>query len=155
MYIECTLTSYEIWMAGSVGLSRNINSLKRGSKNTYGLEGLNDWQIHIEGALGEIALAKTLGMYWDGSVDTFKNKGDVGILEVRTTSKHTNCLLLREKDDPKKIYWLVTGICPTYRIQGWLKGEDGMKSEFFRQDVRYPAWFVPIDKLNTPDMKNY
>lgn len=60
------LTPWEMMLAAQAGVMRQVENLKRGRAAFYGAGNLNDWQYHVEGCLGEFALAKFLGVYWSG-----------------------------------------------------------------------------------------
>lgn len=127
---------------------RNISAIKHGLRNQHGVMEGGDWQIHIEGACGEMALAKALGLYWNGSVNTFKMGGDVGNFQVRTRSQHNYELLIRPDDPTDVIWWLVTGKAPRYIVQGWIQGIDAKHPDWLRaHGGRPPAYFVPHNKL--------
>jgi hypothetical protein len=148
-----TLTKYELDMAAVVGVRRNVSAVARGRQHQHGMSADDGWRAHIEGACGELALAKYLGKYWDGSVDTFRSMPDLGDIEVRTRSKPYYDLIIREDDDPSKVYVLVTGSAPDYEVRGWIRGEQARRDEWLQSyGGRPPAWFVPQDAL-TPIRK--
>lgn len=147
-----TLAQHELMMAAPVGVRRHVEALERGLTDRHGAESEPPWQIHIEGACGECATAKCLGIYWDGSTGTFKMRGDVGALEVRTRSEHWHDLIVRPKDKSNAIYVLVTGTAPTYFVRGWLFGHHCKVSAFWKDKKnapggRDPGWFVPSSAL--------
>lgn len=78
-------------MAATVGINRHIESLIRGIyRNPYGADsGLGVWDSDIEAAGAEIAVAKSLAIYWGGGINTFKD-ADVG---YRYQVRHTVVLL--------------------------------------------------------------
>lgn len=129
-------------MASDVGRMRHLASLKAGRKDAYGYDGLG-WSEHIEGACGEMALAKCLGIYWDGSVNSFKSEDLPGI-QIKTRSREDYELIVRPADSRESAYVLVTGKCPSYEIKGWIRGDDAMKDEWLQSHGgRPPAYFVP------------
>ena len=142
------LTPHEVIMAAGVGIRRQVSALAANRRDRHGLNPEDGWRVHIEGANGELAVAKYLGKYWDGSVDTFKSLPDLGNVEIRTRSRHTYDLIIRTDDDPAKFYILVTGIAPNYRVRGWIKGENARRDEWLQtHGGREAAWFVPADAL--------
>ena len=145
---DVRLTWREITMGAAVGVARRVRSLAQGLTDSYGYNGEDDvWSREVNGALAEMAVAKHLGLYWDGSVDTFK-RPDVGTLQVRHTVRLDGCLILRPHDPGDGIYVLVTGQAPMFTIVGCLRGEDGRRDEWVRDpgSVR-PAHFVPQSEL--------
>jgi hypothetical protein len=145
-----TLTPYESELAAGVGLRRHLSALRRGLVNHHGYKG-DGWGDHIEAAGAELAVAKFLGRYWSGSVDTFKASGDVGPYEVRWRSSTTYDLLIRPGDADDRPFFLVLGQFPTYRVVGWIMGRDGKREEW-RQHYgdRPAAFFVPQSALHPP-----
>jgi hypothetical protein len=109
------------------------------------------WSEHIEGACGEIAVAKLLGIFWDGSVNTWK-ANDLPGLGVRTRSRHDYDLIVRPSDDDHASWVLVTGRCPHYRVHGWITGAAAKRPEFLKNYGGRPAaYFVPASELRRMD----
>lgn len=104
------------------------------------------------GCMGERAFCKWLGCYSTQPINTFHNEADCGKrYEVRTTARPDGCLIFRTNDHADRIYVFATaGEDGVVALRGWIRGEDCMKDEFFRDPggVR-PSWFVPISALNT------
>jgi len=148
--IQVDLMSYELLQAAVVGVARHIKALSRQQPDSYGFDGETGWQAHIEGACGELAVAKCLGLYWSGSIDTFKVGGDVGKLQVRTRSKQYYDLIVRPDDRSADIFILVTGRAPTFQIHGWIVGTEAKKPEFLQTYGGRPeAYFVDKDHLHS------
>ena len=138
-----TLSFHEVYMAATIGVARMLASMKRGETNKVQNKDFG-WHTDIESACAELAVAKHLGVFWDGSINTFKAP-DIGRnIQVRHTQHKNGCLILRGADSPSEVYILVTGYHPKYEIRGYIKGEDGMRPEFLRDpNGKFPAWFVP------------
>ena len=140
------LQPYEWAMAASVGMRRNMSAIADGRPDQHGFIG-EGWGVHIEGACGEMAVAKALGVYWDGSVNTFKGP-DVGSIQVRTRSEDYYGLLVRAKDADDDVFVLVTGRSPEFVIRGWLRGSEAKREEWLSSHGgRPPAYFVPQERL--------
>jgi len=145
-----TLLWHEYAMASEVGRLRCLASIRQGLKHKYGMATAG-WTESIEGACGELAVAKLLNIYWDGSVNTFKAP-DVGTLQVRTRSRHDYDLIVRPEDSGDEKFVLVTGVAPEYVVRGWMLGKDAKRPEFLKTyGNRHPAYFVPQDKLLSID----
>ena len=137
-----------MFFAAMVGLMRQIDAIRKGLPDAHGCNPEDGWDAHVGGACGEMALAKTLDVYWDCSVNTFKSQGDVGGREVRTRSKHDYDLIVRESDPEDRTYWLVTGVAPNFRVHGWIKGDEARRDEWWKNHGgRGYAWFVPQQSL--------
>jgi hypothetical protein len=150
--IEITLTIAELMMGAQTGINRHVSAIKQGLVDAAGYEGLG-WSLHIEGACGEIAVSKSLGIYWSASVNTFKSESDIEPdIEVRTRLDHNHDLIVRENDNPKSTYILVTGRAPNFQIHGWIKGADARNDKWWRvHGGRTGVWFVPKKNLNGID----
>jgi hypothetical protein len=151
--ITITLTWAEMLIAANIGVMRNVQSLKLGRGRMDSLTtqfgGMDyAWSTNIEGAAGEMAVAKHLGLFWSGAVGDIK-ANDVGPYQVKTnTSRKWDDLILRDWNDPNKIYIGVLSFVPKFVITGWIAGSDGMKKEFHRDGVPgMPAYFVPRSLL--------
>lgn len=100
-----------------------------------------------------MAVAKLMGIYWPGSVNTFKAH-DLPGLEVRTRSEHAYELIVREDDDPDTLFVLVTGKCPEYYVRGFIKGSDAFSRPQWLRDHggREPAYFIPHASLSPTEL---
>lgn len=140
------LSRSEVMRATLVGVHRHLEAKAKRLRDKHGFTG-DGWGIHIEGALGECALAKALNRYWEGGVNTFK-AGDVGALQVRTRSNPEYDLLIRPDDPDRDIFVLVTGEMPCYTIHGWIRGWEAKRPEFLKPYGNRPAaYFVPKEEL--------
>lgn len=148
------LSSAEIMMAATVGIMRQATNIRDGRKDRYGASEKDGWQLHVDGALCECAVAKGLDIYWNGSIGTF-SAPDVGHLQVRGTHWSSGSLILHKSDSDTEIFILVTGANGKYVLRGWLYGIAAKNKKYWddpRKEDRY-AYFVPqhdlepIDKL--------
>lgn len=138
---QIELTGYEIYIGACVGVARRLASLKRGETNKVNNLDFG-WHSDIEGALAELVVAKLLGIYWNGSVNTFKAP-DLAQIQVRHTQHANGSLIFRPGDATEDRFVLVTGTHPDYIVRGWLDGADCNLDEYWRDDVPKAAWFVP------------
>lgn len=151
-----TLSRTETEEAYQCGQQRYLNSAFRGDRNRMANQSLaQNIGSHIVGALGERAVYKALGRQWVGTVDTFKAPDLVGTqVQIRTTSKSTGELVVRERDNPDQPFVLVVPEeFPAFRVVGWCYGKDARKREFWkapRTDLP-PAYFVPQHLLQPID----
>lgn len=147
--IEVVLTDYEIRQAAHAGVDRQVQALVKGLPDRHGFQG-SGWDVHIDGALGELAVAKALNRFWSASVGTFKTGGDVGSIQVRCRSRHDYELLVRDTDPDDAAFILVTGRAPTFRVHGWIYGRDAKRPEWRQtHGNRPPAYFVPHSALQS------
>ena len=145
------LTHYELAMASEVGRQRQLTSMQEGRQPAHGYTGTG-WEEHIEGACGEIAVAKALGIYWNGSINTFKNP-DLGTnLQIRTRSQHNWDLIVRPTEPNNHHYILVTGTSSDpegFRIHGYITGSEAKQPQWLADHGSRPtAYFVPSTALH-------
>tara|TARA_R110002051_G_scaffold24864_1_gene61275 strand:- start:771 stop:1373 length:603 start_codon:yes stop_codon:yes gene_type:complete len=126
------LSEREMLVGASSGIQREVECLRSSGggenaisnyerkNNSIGPGGL--WNNHVEGALGEIAVAKYLGMYPGGITDA--KATDVGDhYEVRTRPYSYYELFVRKrekKDKEDKYFILAQGSYGEYTIRGWI-----------------------------------
>lgn len=153
--MECkvSLSLSEILHAANAGTLRVVENIKLGRAGSHGLNSNTDWQLHIEGAMAECALAKFLNVYWEGKGKF--NGVDVGDVDVRSTRYDNGKLIIHPSDDDNRKYYLLTGIDGNYIVRGWIWGRDA-KNQMYWSDPsgkNRPAYFVPQDKLNGVNQK--
>jgi len=167
-HVTVTLTKDEMLHGALVGCTRQIDNLYAHVSNAHGAR--HSFDANVLGALGEMAVAKHFGVYWNGNLGDFRAK-DVGGAQVRTTDTPNGCLIVhppphslgfsstgretrRKGDLATDPFILVafkweTSSFPTFWLRGWLLGGHAQRSEFWREDgVRSPAYFVPPDQLD-------
>lgn len=140
------LSSSELITAATIGALRQITNLRDGRTAAYGSVEESPWQIHIEGACAEMAVAKAMNRFWSGALGAL-DADDVGPLQVRSTARRDGSLILHAEDRDDRAFVLVTGQAPTYVLRGWIHAAHGKRKEFYRSDVRHPAYFVPQNAL--------
>lgn len=146
-----TLTWDEMILGATVGVRRRVYALSKGLPQHHGCEASPRWDLDIEGACGELALAKYLGVYWRSTVGRL-DLPDVGRFQVRTSRRDNASLLLRPKDEDEQIFVLVTGYSPTYILRGWILAKNGKLEQYLRDPkTRGPAFFVPQGALVSMD----
>lgn len=149
---QITLSWGEIWTAAIVGCMRQISNLKDRLHHKYGANNALSWQMHIEGAMGEAAVAKLLDRWWSGALGD-RTAADVGELQVRTTSRRTGRLIVHPGERDLDIFILVICDPPRFMVPGWIYGSDA-KSELFWTDPQggRPAYFVPQNRLKPMEL---
>jgi hypothetical protein len=145
---EVQLTMQEVATAAVNGVWRRISAMGHNRPNDQKYDGKNAWQIDVEGALAEMALAKALKLYWTGAAKI--RAVDVGDShEARHTQLEVGSLIVYEKDKPDYLYWLVIGVHGKYTIHGWMTGKEAQQDKYWRKEgVRSPAFFVPQGELH-------
>ena len=143
IHLRCT----EVGAAVRVGGLRHYQAVIHKCQEKFGTPASEGWSSHIEGALGEMAAAKALNMYWPGSVNAW-HECDLNGIQVRTRSKSNYDLIVRPDDTENCVWVLVTGGCGTYEVCGWISGFEAKQERFFKSpNDKAPAYFIPQSEL--------
>ena len=148
---------FELRLAVECAMARTIGAWEKERRNVAGYVPKDFFDTDVKAAGAEMAVAKALGMYWDGSVGRFKKEADIGKdIEVRMTSMRIPRLIVRPNDskNPDRKFVLVHDRCSVgrkfcYDIMGWIHCKDAMNDNFLTDNGngRPPAWFVPVVHL--------
>lgn len=149
--IEVSLTVDEAALAIHVATMRQLESMRQGRCNRHGAVGASviaSLSRHVQGAGGELAVARCLDRYYAGTVNGGKGE-DVGALQVRTRTEHDWDLIVRHDDCDDDRFVLVTGAMPAYVARGWIVGGDAKRSEWLGDHGGHgEAFFVPQPALS-------
>ena len=140
------LTESEIIIVGSVCVQRYAQNLTNGKREMYGAEDYRGFQYMVDGAFGEMAVAKWLGLYWNGAIGNL-TAADVGNIQVRATRSNPPELILHPRDKDEDVFVLVGLERNQALIFGWCLGFEG-KDECYWEDRHgkgRPAYFIPLD----------
>ena len=147
MAIAVTLGWSEVNQGAEAGVHRRIRAMWHGRIHKGTGPAGSRWVSDIEGALGEMAVAKALGIYWSDQARLDKDGGDVGPYQVRSTIHQKGCLMIWEDDRDDDRVILVTHDVPRFILQGWIRAKDGKQPDFWRPDLKSPCYFVPQERL--------
>jgi hypothetical protein len=165
--IEVLLDEQEVAVAAYVGATRQHMAVAKRLNNRLGHVGYG-YDLHLGGALGELAAAKALGLHWHLGAGRY-GAADVGEYHVRTRYDHDHDLIHRDSDKADGVYVLVTTeylgtnpasvarraereamrqVMPLFRVWGWIAGQDARRPEWRKNyGGRGSAWFVPKSAL--------
>lgn len=145
------LTTTELMVAGYIGTARNVqSSVVVGRDPGVGLRQDDNWTKNIEGAAGEMAVAKLLGIYWMPRIGDIQ-ADDVGPYQVRTNaSRRLDDMALHDKDRDDRAFISVLSFVPDFHILGWIMAKDGKQASWSRVGTpgRPPCYFVPRSALH-------
>lgn len=148
--MDVVLSNAECRAAAYVGLNRRLDAMRDGRVEVYGSAAPGGfWNVDIEAAAAELAVAKALGVFW-AACDTPEEDrgGDVGPgVQVRHTQYPNGSLIVHDRDADDHRFVLVTGAMPTFRIAGWLHGHAAKVAAHWKADAPRPAFFVPQSAL--------
>lgn len=127
-------------------------SVRKGRKDRLGEKSWEEGlQIHIQGCYGEIAVAKALNIYAPLRCNQFSGglPDIMPDIEVRYRSKPDYDLIVRDRDDDARRFFLARGPLPAIEVVGWIMGADAKKAEW-RKNYKGlgGAFFVPAEALN-------
>jgi hypothetical protein len=148
-----TISADEWSLCVQVANARQVSSIKKKGKDTVNKKQgwLEEFTPHIIGCVGEMAVAKALGVTWTGSVDTFKTVSDLsGNIQVRHRSDPRWDLIVRKNDSDSDVFILSRGMPPgAIEVVGKIRGGDAKREEWLQDKGGYgrPAYFVPSHAL--------
>ena len=139
----------EVYRAAEVGIMRQVSACQKKRADCYGLNPADGWSAHIEGACGELAVAKYFDRFWSGTIGQV-DQSDVGEYEVRTSDRQNARLILHPNDKDGARFFLVTGHAPDFELVGWIYARDGKRPEFWTDPTgkNRPAFFIPQSALH-------
>jgi len=141
--VEVRLTWPEVHIGAHVGIMREIQDREQNLVNIAQAEAEGGWERHVVGALGEMAFAKWVGIFWSGSLGDYR-ADDVGPYQVRAIVKERHSLIIRPVDKDDKKFILVWDQTPKYFLMGWQWAGNIKRQVFVREpNGRDPAFFVP------------
>lgn len=160
--VEARLTFPEIMIGATLGVMRRVAAMQGGRIQVNGGtdKGGKDWQSHIVGCLGEMAVAKFLKRFWSATVGRI-DQGDIGDdYEVRTrdADRKGPDLVMTPKDKREKsnvpyilvhVDYPIEGRAPVFRLMGWFTPTEGCVDKYF-QEKKTPGkslWYVPPGDL--------
>jgi hypothetical protein len=161
MSIDFSLTPREILLCeAEATLRHEYNKSKNRAGRLNGpQQDAKGWEIDVAGAIGEMAVAKYLGIEELAFVynDHYAKFDLPPNIDVKTSLGHNRRLPIFLNEDPLKLFVFVTYAYQVIRLQGWILGQDGMKKEFVDNPVgRGDSYYVPKFALNEMStLQNY
>lgn len=149
--IVVELTPEEVAKArrGGARRARNVEHCSHDPSNGNG----GHFDRHTTGALGEVAVAKWLGVEWNPTCtlerDSWK-RGDAGGLEVRTTRHpYGRLLVLPHNSDSRPFVLVRLRRNDQAVLAGWILGSSAKRPEFWKElQPGRPCYVVPPTALN-------
>ena len=117
--IEVHMNDIEVRIYTFVGKMRYKWAREHGLRPIAGAPADEIWDI--EGAGGEMAVAKALNCYWNPNVGDI-TAPDVGIFQVRTNcSRRLDDMILRPSDEKNRDKVFISVLCfaPVFQVLGW------------------------------------
>lgn len=136
------------------GLARSAAGRARNGQHRYGWNPPPDQQRDTDGesAVAELLVSVALGMPWtsNGVVPDADGTDVGGSVSVRWTPRTSGSLIVHEDERDDIGAALVVGRSPNQQFMGTILVKDAKRPEWWRTDVRYPAYFVPQTALEPP-----
>lgn len=143
-----TLDMPEMTMVTLIAGLRRGESKANNRADNHGFNGDGAWDVEIEGCAAEMAYSKYRGVYWSGSVCSFKGADSGSNVQIRHTEIQKGSLIVRECDNDDHYYVLVVGKAPVMRVVGYIQGRFAKDKRFLKApNGRDPAYFVPQSEL--------
>lgn len=143
--LSCRDAELAIWEGGRRRLRRIY-----GTAPADRFQPADRWRVDIEGCAAEIAFARAMNLPWFPSEGPQALRdGDVGGWEVKHRP-HENAELNVYDHTPDEVRCvLVTGAMPDFIIHGWLTARAAKQARYRRNDIPFPAFFVPQADLHS------
>lgn len=143
------LSRHEILAAAIGGCQRRVASMEISRPQFYGAEERNNhWQIDVQGAIAEFAVAKAFDKYWQPATDKSLKSlpGDVGFYQIRSTAHKTGQLIVHEADADDVPFILAIVAEPHVKLAGYLYGAE---AKALGEKRKYGDMWVPQNKLRS------
>jgi len=140
-----TLEPYEHWLGVQVGARRQMAAERRGTPPAFPEQYSGQlYGNHILGACAEIAVAKHLGAYWDGSVDVGA-RADIPSWNVDVRFSPTRPKI-RPKDTSRIVAVMPAKLTKQsnafqFEIVGWHNPSEARQRDEWRSDTEPLCWF--------------
>lgn len=150
--IEIELTWDELRRAAHVGVERQVIGRENARAQWFERGLMQGWQNHINGACGELCVAKWLGVAdtWDGLNFRERFAGDVVGLEIRTQPSPRSLFVYEKDRDERFMVYVVGGDAgPKWALHGYIRAKYAKRDEWWCESLQLPCWSVPPHKLRT------
>jgi hypothetical protein len=142
--INVKLTRNELLWAANVGIRRHAENLELGRRDRYGA-GVDGWEMHIAGAVAELAFSKGKGLYWSGA-HVFK-ASDLKDWEIRSTH-HAEGRLILHPDDHGRFALVRRKTWFEFDLVGWVEADQVKLPKWWEDPQRgRAAFFIPNSEL--------
>ena len=133
----------------SIASMNELYKHTRGVGHHWSVKKADESANYILGAVGEYAVAKYLGKFYDGNVGNLEAVDVGGEYEVKTTPVPTGHLIIKPEAKEAKPFVLAVVEDMTVRLPGWMKGTD-IKQEQYKRADQYGRvlYWVPQSDLH-------
>lgn len=144
------LSVMEVKVAALISVERLCSNMSKGKTMGHGYDKQDEWEVGVQGAGAEVAVAKFLNVAYCGHCDVYHSIPDIGVCtEVRWTRLQS--LIVRPIDEIKSNYIVVTGRVPEMNIIGWMSGAEAKQDRYltdFGNSNRPKCYGIPFKDLH-------
>jgi hypothetical protein len=158
--VEIQLPMHVIFYAGIKGFELTYRKIGKAVAmgSVHGIDNESvGWSPSIDGAIAETAVARALGIWWDGGTRDKYDEPDIGNwIQVRSSRHDDGCLTVYAYN-PKPHAYVFVSLArlmseKTVRIAGWLYGHEAMKAEWWEEKRKGgAAYWAPQSALRPFD----
>jgi len=132
----------------SIASMNELYKHTRGVGHHWSIKKADQSANYILGAVGEYAVAKYLGKFYDGNVGNLEAVDVAGEYEVKTTPVPGGHLIVKPEAKDTKPFILAIVEDMTVRLPGWMKGTDIKDEKYKRTDQHGRSlYWVPQSDL--------
>jgi hypothetical protein len=159
--VTCLFADEDMEQVRAWAAARRTSAREKKRAQAYFIEGTkwDSLDTEVQSMMAEYAVACYLGQPdWIPVHKPDRNEGDVAIngipVEVKSTERKRGCLPIKEDEKRSRPYVLaiVNVNAKTVKLAGWIMAPNGKRKEWWRADVRFPAYFVPQHALLSVEM---
>jgi len=158
--VIATFDEASIRRAASKANERRTSARKKNRQQAYFIEGTkwDSLDTEVSSMMAEYAVAHYFGQInWEPIMHRpDRDDGDVVVgktpIEVKSTDRVHGCLPVKDDETRNRPYVLAITKKNTVRLAGWQMAQNCKQQQWWRSDVRYPAYFVPQDALRSMEL---
>ena len=153
--VTYVLSGSEIHLAVMVGVQRAIDAIRNNRQHRYNSDPGPCWDHNINGAVGELTLAKHVDAFWNGAFGDFTAADVGGRYQVRASEYDgpNAGLILHPADRDDQPYVKVLIRLPHVTLVGWMLGREAKQPQFWTDKLKpgRPCFLVPHGTLHGMD----
>ena len=110
-----------------------------------------DEKKHLQGARGELAFCRAMGLIWPASDGTFQSEPDVWPnWEIRTSPSMQGVKVVDTDPDHRLVVWVAGGDAPYFEVKGYIRAGGAKRHRDWYDDPgkrNRPIWLVPPSRM--------
>lgn len=146
--IAVRLNAADMAWANKVGEARWARVKRNGSKAKFAGATM---ERHLEGARGELAFCRALGLVWPASDGTYLTAPDVWPnWEIRTSPSMQGVKVVDTDPEHRLVAWVAGGRVPYFEVKGYIRAGGAKRHRDWYDDPGNrgrPIWLVPPARM--------